>query len=323
MFLRLTITLIFSLCQACAISNSQTASICKAQPNYRTTETFSIIETTALELAERVGPEHVLLVFDIDNTLLAMNQGLGSDQWFNWQFELLLKDPENHELFFNDIPELLDAQRLLYDVSGMSAVEGIQPTILRTLEQKNLRKILLTSRGPEMRDSTTRELERNGYSLDAKSIIASNPSRYYPYAIDNLSASGLGIPELQKYRLLKATEECRKQPIDMKNCVIPPELVSFQNALYMTSGQHKGMMLKMLLDQADYFNGNAHKAILFVDDTHKHVVDVYNTLCSTGIELSLFHYTHEEPSVKQFQNSDKSSLYHKWQHLLRAIQPLQ
>ena len=29
--------------------------------------------------------DQVLVVFDIDNTLLAMEQGLGSDQWYDWQ----------------------------------------------------------------------------------------------------------------------------------------------------------------------------------------------------------------------------------------------
>ena len=41
-------------------------------------------------------PEHVLLVLDIDNTLLAMNQDLGSDQWFEWQRYLLDHEPRSN-----------------------------------------------------------------------------------------------------------------------------------------------------------------------------------------------------------------------------------
>ena len=47
------------------------------------------------QFADQFGPEHVLLVLDIDNTLLAMNNDLGSDQWFEWQKYLLENEPKS------------------------------------------------------------------------------------------------------------------------------------------------------------------------------------------------------------------------------------
>ena len=52
-------------------------------------ETADLADITAdtLKLAQMTVKENILVVFDIDNTLLAMEQGLGSDQWYEWQKE--------------------------------------------------------------------------------------------------------------------------------------------------------------------------------------------------------------------------------------------
>ena len=44
-------------------------------------ETSDLADVTAdtLRLIEKTGRQNILVVFDIDNTLLAMEQGLGSD----------------------------------------------------------------------------------------------------------------------------------------------------------------------------------------------------------------------------------------------------
>ncbi len=47
----------------------------------RETADLADVTADALALADRAGKDHVLMVFDIDNTLLAMEQGLGADQW--------------------------------------------------------------------------------------------------------------------------------------------------------------------------------------------------------------------------------------------------
>ena len=80
-------------------------------------ETAELADVTAdvLDLAERVGPENVLMVFDIDNTLLAMEQGLGADQWYEWQVELLNDDPCSVEY----VGDLFAAQGALFFVSAM------------------------------------------------------------------------------------------------------------------------------------------------------------------------------------------------------------
>src|SRR5210317_2157057 len=57
-------------------------------------ETSDLAEVTAdvLQLSEKTDRNNILVVFDIDNTLLAMEQGLGSDSWYEWQKSLSEED---------------------------------------------------------------------------------------------------------------------------------------------------------------------------------------------------------------------------------------
>ena len=69
------------------------ASVPPAQSLLTETDDLVTVTNSALQLADRYGQGQVLVVFDIDNTLLAMEQGLGSDQWYYWQKDLEKRIP--------------------------------------------------------------------------------------------------------------------------------------------------------------------------------------------------------------------------------------
>lgn len=56
---------------------------------YLETKTHIDVFNKTSELRLKYGAKNVLVVFDIDNTLLKANQPLGSDQWFEWQAEAI------------------------------------------------------------------------------------------------------------------------------------------------------------------------------------------------------------------------------------------
>ncbi len=58
-----------------------------------TTDELQLVAELSLDLAKTYGPEQMLVVLDIDNTLLAMEQDLGSDQWYYWQEDLEAENP--------------------------------------------------------------------------------------------------------------------------------------------------------------------------------------------------------------------------------------
>ena len=85
-------------------------------------EVKSTIE--ALNKDMNVRPEETLIVFDIDNTLLKMKKDLGSDAWFNWQNRLWsAPSPDSDSAVADNIDDLLNIQRLLYDVGKMEPPE--------------------------------------------------------------------------------------------------------------------------------------------------------------------------------------------------------
>ncbi len=110
-------------------------------------------------LTRRYGARNVLLVFDLDNTLLAMSTDVGSDQWFDWQRDLP-KDDERRVA--EDFPGLLRAQGVLFRLGTMRLTEPETAGRLRALQQRGCRTMVLTARGPETWPSTRRELDRHG-----------------------------------------------------------------------------------------------------------------------------------------------------------------
>ena len=88
------IAAVLSLLAACA-------SVPPAQDLLAETDDLAVVADAALQLADRHGRDKVLVVFDIDNTLLAMEQGLGSDQWYYWQKDLEKEDPCSGDLVNN------------------------------------------------------------------------------------------------------------------------------------------------------------------------------------------------------------------------------
>src|SRR5215207_574614 len=81
------------------------------------TEEFAEIGAVVVKYAHKLEPSRILLALDIDNTLLCMDNPLGSDQWFEWQRYLIDHEPKSKERVADTFPGLLEAQGLLYNLS--------------------------------------------------------------------------------------------------------------------------------------------------------------------------------------------------------------
>ena len=129
------------------------------------TADFAEVGAAVEQYTHKFKPEHVLLVLDIDNTLLAMDTQLGSDQWFEWQKYLIDHEPSSKYLVSPTFDGLLEAQGLLYDISHMHPPQPNLPGLMRRAQDLGIRTLVLTSRGPEFRAATEREFKRNGYDF--------------------------------------------------------------------------------------------------------------------------------------------------------------
>lgn len=191
-------------------------SACSTQTNFKTpviqnldreTSNLADIKTDALTLAQQLGNQNVLMVFDIDNTLLAMEQGLGADQWYDWQKELSSNDhcsPDN-------VGDRFAAQGAIYFASAMRPTQTDAETQVEAIQAQGITVIALTSRGQDYRLQTFRELRRNGFDF---SFSAIGP------------AGGYAEPFV---------------PVENGR------LSRYEDGVFLTAGQHKGKMLKALL----------------------------------------------------------------------------
>ena len=98
----------------------------------------------------------VLLVLDIDDTLLTSPTFFGSDSWYEWQ--------KQKNIAAAAVPAcLFDAIALNYEFSPMTPVEGKEGVDF--INELDAPKLLLTSRSSMYRGATERELLANRYKL--------------------------------------------------------------------------------------------------------------------------------------------------------------
>lgn len=208
-FLRPIILLTTILLSACTVNIETDWSDGSAEALDRETADLADVKIDIIELIDEVGKDDVLVVFDIDNTLLAMEQGLGADQWYEWQKELSKSDQCNPD----NVGNRFAVQGALYFVSAMRNTQADGPEQVKAMQALGAPVIALTSRGMEFELQTFRELRRNGYGF---SYTAIGPPGGYEKPF---------IPvEDGRFSL-------------------------YQDGVFLTAGQHKGQMLLALLEK--------------------------------------------------------------------------
>ncbi len=218
-------------------------------------EIYSISEVyeDMTQLLNSFKSEEILIVFDIDNTVLSMKDYLGSDQWFNWKRENL-----RNSATFSD---LLEWQDILFTHGEMRLTERVIPKFIDELQMKKFKVIALTSRSPEYRRATERELSK--YEIDFSS---------------------------------------RKIGTDIKNQYYRERLIGYDNGIFMTSGLHKGEMLKILVEHSRVKN---IKQIVFLDDHLKNTHRVFDQFKNSDSDILIYRYGKEDDAVKKFYNSSR------------------
>lgn len=267
---------------------------------YRETEDFAVAVNAANAYADKYGPTETWLVIDIDNTLLAMEGDLGSDQWFEWQEYLLEHEPDSPHLVAEDFGGLLDAQDLLFTLGKMRPPQGNLPELVSMVQDRGVKTLVLTSRGPSFRPATERDLKAAGYdcSTYAPRLCDLPAGEFAPYDASTPETAGLTPVETKLYGLSPE-----------------PRPASLVNGVFMTSGQHKGAMLLTAIHRAE----RKPKAIVFVDDHGRHIHRVYDAMLRRQIDVTVVHYKREDRNVARFRYGDKRDVTAKWHRLESAL----
>jgi len=245
----------------------------------KSSETADLADVTAdaLDLAERAGAKNVLMVFDIDNTLMAMEQGLGADQWYEWQKGLANDD----RCSVDNVGNRFAVQGALFYASAMRPTQDDAARQVKTIQDRGIPVIVLTSRGPDYRLQTFRELRRNGHSFTYSAI---GPRGGY------------------------------EQPF------LPIEngrLSRYEDGVFMTAGQHKGQMLHALLQKT----GTAMPdVIVMADDKQNNLDALKETFDALEIPVHAWRYTREDENVRNFDPEQANAQWKSIKEALRQLQ---
>jgi hypothetical protein len=255
-------------------------------------DTLQPFEMAARALARRYGSDRVLVVYDVDNTLLASRVPLGSDQWFDWQAD---GAPQGVAVA-GDFDCLLAAQGVLFHLGSMRLTHPGVAFAVGRLQDEGYPSLVLTSRGPEFALATQRELARNGLDfarqpLPRAAALASAASAgelahgtWLPYVPGQVS--GFSAAEIERFRLDASGNR--------------PRPVRYDRGVFFTSGQHKGAMLRILLARLGLSERIA--AVVFADDKRRHVEAMTDALTAAGKEVAAYHYRAERGAVTAFND---------------------
>ena len=258
----------------------------KLQGHYDT-DKISVVEKSIEKISKSCGGESNVLVFlDLDNTLLAMEKPLGSDQWFTWQSKLLKSDDKNPESKFKvskDFYTLLNITEELFLNGGMRPVEDKTVGFVKKLQESGHKVVILTSRGGNNMKATLRELNKNSLDFSKSSLGKGSKEFFLPFGKDS-------------------KKKQRK--------------VMFTKGVFMTAGQHKGEMTQVLMKKYKYKS----PCIVHVDDHTRHTTRVQETYKNLKTRAFTFRYGAEDNLVKKFHSGSKAEVHNEWTKFQKGFQ---
>lgn len=127
-----------------------------------------IVETNTFSDVKKYLEDDVLIILDIDNTLIEPTQGLGSDQWAWSRVKALsAKGVPEPEAF----AQTMEEWREIHARTGVRSLESMTPEIIQDLQAKGYPMMALTTRAPEDAAITSRELHEVGIDLARTSVL--------------------------------------------------------------------------------------------------------------------------------------------------------
>lgn len=246
--------------------------------------THDLSEPVTEAIAARSAGEarRVLLVFDIDNTLLTMPQYLGSDRWFNHN-AALIQSGSNPD--FQSMDQLIAAQAMLFGLSSMELTQPDIPDLIARAQTAGVDIMLLSARGPDFFDLSVRELRRNSVRWQAPTVCAfflcSVDGRYDETALRRaFTQTGLPMP------------------------AAPPRPIVIADGVMLAAGQNKGAMLDLLITA---LGQDRISQVVFVDDSERNVTAV--AASQTPVPISIYHYRRIPTAVSDGEARNGSKQY--------------
>ncbi|MFH1017076.1 MAG: DUF2608 domain-containing protein [Pseudomonadota bacterium] len=266
-----------------ALGSLVAATPARALTEVRTDSIRSAEQIVHLE-GQRYEPKRVLVILDVDSTLLTPYSDLGSSFWTSWQFALL-KTPElEPEQVTTNLEGLYVITNVIRGKNLMRTVEPETAAVVNGIQKDGFPTIILTGQPPMMRKTAEWQLRENGMTFTKSAIGHDVPGTWK--IGKGFDTADLTEKEIQTFDLTK------------------PRDVSYRNGIFLVHDQHKGAMLRGLLHRLGL--SDAFSAIVFVDDSGTNMKDMKAGFDGRpGLNLTNMLYTHEYPRIERFKAGDK------------------
>jgi hypothetical protein len=129
---------------------------------------FLHAEIFEVDRIEKILPyihKEMLVIFDLDNTLIQTSQDLGSDQWFSHRMEECQKKTDRSE---KEQEKLIQDYSAILNMVSFKLVEKSFIDVLTTLQKKQLTLMAQTARGMAFYWITQKHLQSVGIDLSKK-----------------------------------------------------------------------------------------------------------------------------------------------------------
>ncbi|NCP65330.1 MAG: DUF2608 domain-containing protein [Paraglaciecola sp.] len=218
------------------------------------TKAYSQVEAEVQNILSQDSAKQLLIVLDIDNTILTSASDLGSDIWYQWQHQDLAIKPTAEQMV-SCLYE--DSINLLYELAPMRLTEPHLPQLIESWQKQGITVFALTSRSPGSRFATERELKRAGIDMSITALAPANtPAPVY-------------------------REKLQRE-------------MSYMGGIMMTSGMNKGQMLRYILQKTNRHFANVvfvDDSQKNIDNLYAEFNQTGGLNSQPALALTLFHYT--------------------------------
>lgn len=224
-------------------------------------QSLGTVESTITKQVNK-DSARVLVVFDIDDTLLESNSFIGSDTWYNWQRGRDIETVEGGTTSIDQNDKyscLFSKLGVLYEIGVYHATEDNAASIVSQLQEK-FDVVALTSRSPDYRAGTTRELTRANFEFYKSHLLPQSHSLSY---------------DLSDGRSTRA--------------------VTYEDGIIMSTGLNKGVVLEDILQRLD----RTYTTIFFIDDSKINISNMIDTWVEKETLMVTFHYTGVEKKISE------------------------
>ena len=215
---------------------------------------------TAIHAYVQQRDDNILVVFDIDDTLLQSSSFFGGDTWYNWQrgrpIEHVSRGIEN--IADKDkIQCIFDKLGVFFELGQQMPTEAGAAGLVSRLQAKYA-VMALTSRAPGYRSGTERELIRANIDFSTSHLLPGFQTLAFDFDDSGRSAR-----------------------------------VSYENGIAMTSGSNKGLVLQDLLGKLN----RSYSAIFFIDDGKRNIDNMQVAWQNKKTFVDIYHYVGVDKTI--------------------------